>query len=266
MTAWPDSRAGLARRPRHDAGRRRMPQDLQLLIEGLALQRPPPSVATIHRQATAVAAEQGRPTPSYATTYAVVCALHPALTTLAQDGTRGYRERYELVHRREASRPNPIWLADHIQLDLWVIAPSGKPARPWLTVIEDDHSRAIAGYIDPRARALPHGSCPYAELLIIDEADRLKTPSLEQLRDHYDRSQLGLILIGIPGIVLSLVRVCCNLIFRIILEPSGARSPQPTTMVRRCRSPPISARSPTCAKACPDRKKPITTRVPVTAE
>ncbi|RVX41223.1 Homeodomain-like domain-containing protein [Nonomuraea polychroma] len=28
------------------------------------------------------------------------------LATLAQDGTRGYRERCELVHRREASRPN----------------------------------------------------------------------------------------------------------------------------------------------------------------
>jgi putative transposase len=27
-----------------------------------------------------------------------------------------------------------------------VIAPSGKPVRPWLTVIEDDHFRAVAGY------------------------------------------------------------------------------------------------------------------------
>jgi len=27
-----------------------------------------------------------------------------------------------------------------------VITPSGQPARPWLTIIEDDHSRAVAGY------------------------------------------------------------------------------------------------------------------------
>src|SRR5438067_326371 len=47
---------------------------------------------------------------------------------------------------REAAGPNEIWQTDHTQLDLWVIAPSGKPARPWLTVIENDHSRAIAGY------------------------------------------------------------------------------------------------------------------------
>jgi putative transposase len=27
-----------------------------------------------------------------------------------------------------------------------VVAPADNPARPWLTVVEDDHSRAIAGH------------------------------------------------------------------------------------------------------------------------
>jgi putative transposase len=31
-------------------------------------------------------------------------------------------------------------------LDVWLIGADGKPIRPWLTVIEDDYSRAIAGY------------------------------------------------------------------------------------------------------------------------
>jgi DNA transposition AAA+ family ATPase len=59
---------------------------------------------------------------------------------------------------------------------------------------------------DPRTRASTHALPSFVELLIIDETDRLKTTALEQLRDHYDRSRLGMILIGMPGIEKRLAR------------------------------------------------------------
>jgi len=57
-----------------------------------------------------------------------------------------YRDGFELALRREAVHPNDVWQADHTEFDLRVLDESGRAVRPWLTVILDDHSRAVAGY------------------------------------------------------------------------------------------------------------------------
>ena len=77
------------------------------------------------------------------------------LVTLAHEGTKAYSNTFELVHRREADGPNAIWQADHTPLDILLIRPDGAAAKPWLTTVIDDHSRAVAGYFlsfeDPSA-------------------------------------------------------------------------------------------------------------------
>jgi putative transposase len=139
--------AGLARRPRSDRGASRVVlPEVRQLIEGLALQRPRPTVASIYRRIRMVAPEHGWPVPAYRTVAAIIARLDPALLTLAHAGATVYRETHDLLYRREATRPNAIWQADHTPLDLRVVGNDGTPVRPWFTVILDDYSRAVAGH------------------------------------------------------------------------------------------------------------------------
>ncbi len=138
---------GLVRMSRADRGaRRRISADLEQLIEGLALRRPPLSSAAVHREICAIARAQGWREPSYATVYSIIQALPADLVSLAHDGPKVYADRFELLYRREASRPNEMWQADHTPLDLWILDERSEPARPWLTIVLDDYSRAVAGY------------------------------------------------------------------------------------------------------------------------
>lgn len=138
--------AALDPHPRADKGVRRTAPETVAFIERLALTRPRPSIATLHRLAAADAQQRELPAPSYATVRQIVRALDPALVTLALEGPASYRDKHELVFRRRAERPNQTWQSDHTELDILIVGANGKPDRPWLTTVMDDYARAICGY------------------------------------------------------------------------------------------------------------------------
>jgi putative transposase len=149
--------AGLIRAARKDQGQRRsVTAHLQQVIEGLALQKPRRTVAQIHRETARISHERNWTPSSYSTIKRIVSRIDPALTTLAHEGAKAYQEEFDLLFRHQASAPNEVWQADHSLLPIFVLNDHGKPEKPWLSIILDDYSRAIAGYAvgfaDPAAQ------------------------------------------------------------------------------------------------------------------
>jgi putative transposase len=137
---------GLARKERDDKNRRKWSTELEQVIEGLALRKPRLSAAAIHRQVVETARTLGLRAPSYTIVYELIRKLEPALLTLAHEGTKAYSDSFDLVYRREAEAPNAIWQADHSELDIWILREDATPKKPWLTIVFDDYSRAVAGF------------------------------------------------------------------------------------------------------------------------
>lgn len=139
--------AGLVTTGRSDKGKsRRLPAQAIPLVEGLALQTPPRSAASIHRQIVEIAKAQGWKPPSYERVRQIIKSIDPALVTLAHQEAAAYREEFDLLYRREATHANAMWQADHTPLDICLLDEAGKSAKPYLTAIEDDYSRMIVGY------------------------------------------------------------------------------------------------------------------------
>lgn len=138
---------GLKSKSRDDKGcYRTLSENLVQVIEGLTLQKPKRTVAAIHRQIVRHTQDNNLPIPSYAVVSKIVNNISPDLVSLAHDGIKPYQQKYDLLYIREALRPNQIWQADHTLLDVYVLDDKGDIRRPWLTIIMDDYSRAIAGY------------------------------------------------------------------------------------------------------------------------
>jgi putative transposase len=142
-----DGLLGLARPTRKDKDHRRaVTAQVQQFIEGLALEKPRRTLATIHREAIKLTKARGWKTPSYSTVERIVQQLDPALMTLAHEGSKVYREEFDVIYRNTASAPNEMWQADHSLLPILVLNEQGKSAKPWLSIILDDYSRGVPGY------------------------------------------------------------------------------------------------------------------------
>jgi putative transposase len=138
---------GLSKAIRKDQGQRRsLTPQLRHIIEALALQKPRSTVAHIHRETVRLSREHHWTPPSYSTVQRIIHQMDPQLTTLAHEGAKAYAEAFDLIYRHQASAPNEVWQADHSLLPLVVRNDHGKPGKPWLTIILDDYSRAVAGY------------------------------------------------------------------------------------------------------------------------
>ena len=95
--------ASLARKAREDRGERRaLSPQLREVVEALALEVP------IYRRIFQIAQKTDKVVPSYDVVYEVVREVPAGLLTLAHEGKKAYSATFDLVHRREAERPNAI--------------------------------------------------------------------------------------------------------------------------------------------------------------
>lgn len=146
---------GLIRKSRTDSDSFKVEKEVQEEIKNLILSHKRNSVTSIHRKICEMCKKKNWKQPSYFQVYTISKSLSSGLKKLAYEGKKEYQNTHDLIHRREANYPNEIWQADHTPLDIIVLNEKGKPERPWLTIILDDYSRAIAGYFltfqDPTA-------------------------------------------------------------------------------------------------------------------
>lgn len=138
---------GLARKTRDDKGIFKIyDEEMQKRIEGIYFKNPDLSSASIHKLISEYCEQSALKVPSYKTVCKIVNSIPDDMSVLATQGSKAYQQKYDLLHLRSSNRPNEIWQADHVLIDIEIYNDKNELERPWLTIIIDDCSRAICGY------------------------------------------------------------------------------------------------------------------------
>lgn len=137
--------SGLVHRTRSDSGKHRVREELQEFAKALVLRQQKYTAAHVYEEIAELTKRKGWKPPSYRQVLSIISDIDPQLLKLAHEGTEGHKKAYDLLVRFEATLPNERWQIDHKWLKVWV-EDEGEPKKVCLTAVEDDYSRAIAGY------------------------------------------------------------------------------------------------------------------------
>lgn len=153
-----DGLVGLIRKIRTDFEQIRVSEEVRQKIEEFVLRHKKISTKTLSRKIVSYCKENKLDMPSYSQIYKLRKSIPKSLIQLTHEGEKIYKENYDLIAIREATRPNEIWQADHTLLDINLLNEKGSINRPWLTIILDDYSRAVASYyLSFSALGIPRG-------------------------------------------------------------------------------------------------------------
>ncbi len=141
-----DGLAGLTDKTRKDKHRIKIDGDIINFVQNEYFSNRGISIASIYRKTKQWCNNKRIPEPSYYQVYNIIKRIPENLKTYSNMNSKKYAEKYDGIFLRECQRPNEIWQADHTMLDIEVLNEKNEIERPWLTIVLDDYSRAIAGF------------------------------------------------------------------------------------------------------------------------
>jgi hypothetical protein len=108
--------------------------------------------------------------------YTIVQELDPELRVLAQEGSKGYQERFDLIYLREVERPNIWWQSDHCWLNIWLLDENGRPARPFHRYVIDAPTLPNPGPARWRGRSVDFVASPRLRIIWKNEMSHWRQP------------------------------------------------------------------------------------------